>query len=207
MYHTLTLLTSSLSFQLALKKDSAPKSADWHSEYRRLSDSVPRVQCQVLSEHRDEVLHVSFSHDGRQIASCSKDNKMVVWNHDLETGRFFPHYSRSMLGFQWRHTWAAQFSPADTRLMVAGVTSTVGGEVAIFATGRGSDERYRFLCRVVNDPYDVLGCWVSERYFLSGTFITDLHAELQVLIWLCDAEGREDEEPQQQKVCVGEGCC
>ncbi len=159
---------------------------DWKSEYVRLTDRVPSVECQTLTEHEDEVLHVSFSHDGRQIASCSKDNKMVVWNHDGATGRFGRHFSRSMIGFLWRHTWAAQFSPGDARLMVAGVTSTVGGEVAIFRTGRGSDERYVFLCRVVNDPYDVLGCWVSDRYFLSGTFCTDLHAELQVLIWLCE---------------------
>jgi hypothetical protein len=25
------------------------------------------------------------------------------------------------------------------------------------------------MCRVVNDPYDVLGCWCDDEYFLSGT--------------------------------------
>lgn len=57
--------------------------------------------------------------------------------------------------------------------MLAGVCSQIGGELAIFSTGRsdGSDI-YTFLCRVVNDPYDVLGCWFSEKYFLSGTLET-----------------------------------
>ncbi len=173
---------------------------NWRSEYERLTDAVPRMESQVLEAHCDEVLHVSFSHDGRQIASCSKvrkielfssgitffffqDNRVIVWNHDPVRGRFSRHYTRPMSSLSWRHTWAAQYSPADTRLMVAGVTSSVGGEVAIFRTGRGEDEEYRFLCRVVNDPYDVLGCWVTESYFLSGTFTTDFNAELQVPIF------------------------
>jgi hypothetical protein len=25
------------------------------------------------------------------------------------------------------------------------------------------------MCRVVSDPYDVLGCWCNNEFFLSGT--------------------------------------
>ena len=64
--------------------------------------------------------------------------------------------------------------------MVSGVVSDIRGEIAIFDTGRGSDSRpftkskkhglYKILNRVVNDPYDMLGCWCSDRFFLSATF-------------------------------------
>ncbi len=143
------------------------------------------MECQQLEGHTDEVLHVSFSHDGRQIASCSKDNRVIVWNADETT--YSCHFSRMMDGLMWKHTWAAQYSPDDALLMVAGVTSTIGGEVAVFETGRDKGEQYVFLCRVVNDPYDVLGCWITDRHFLSGTFSTDFHGDLQVLIWVCQA--------------------
>ena len=82
--------------------------------------------------------------------------------------------------FQWRHTWAAQFCPNDSKLMVSGVVSDIRGEIAIFDTGRDSESRpsrkskqhglYKILNRVVNDPYDMLGCWCSDRFFLSATF-------------------------------------
>ena len=82
--------------------------------------------------------------------------------------------------FQWRHTWAAQFCPNDSKLMVSGVVSDIRGEIAIFDTGRYSESRpsrksnqhglYKILNRVVNDPYDMLGCWCSDRFFLSATF-------------------------------------
>lgn len=42
------------------------------SEYRRLIETPPSVNVQTLSEHTDEVLHVTFSHDGQQVSTCSK---------------------------------------------------------------------------------------------------------------------------------------
>ena len=83
--------------------------------------------------------------------------------------------------FQWRHPWAAQFCPNDSKLLVSGVVSEIGGEIAIFDTGRDSQSRpsreskehglYKILNRVVNNPYDsILGSWCSDRFFLSATF-------------------------------------
>ena len=48
------------------------------------------------------------------------------------------------------------------------------GEIAIFSTGRYSYDQttkhgqYQFLCRVINDPYDMLGCWCDRDFFLCG---------------------------------------
>ena len=50
-------------------------------------------------------------------------------------GEFKHHYIIDMGHYDWRHTWAAQYSPSDTKLMVAGVVNEMRGEVAIFSTG------------------------------------------------------------------------
>ena len=60
---------------------------------------------------------------------------MIVWKRNSD-GNFEYHYIIDMGRYEWRHTWAAQYSPLDTRLMVAGVVSDMSGEIAIFSTGR-----------------------------------------------------------------------
>jgi hypothetical protein len=59
---------------------------------------------------------------------------MIVWRKDIN-GSFKYHFIVDMLRYDWRHTWAAQYSPLDTKLMVAGVVNAMGGEIAIFSTG------------------------------------------------------------------------
>ena len=36
----------------------------------------------------------------------------------------------------------------------------------------------------MNDPYDVMGCWCSDNYFISGTMEIDFHS-FDASIWLC----------------------
>ena len=47
-------------------------------EFRRLKCHVPCIEVQVLREHTDQVLHVSFSHNGKMFATCSKDGTIKV---------------------------------------------------------------------------------------------------------------------------------
>ena len=44
--------------------------------------------------------------------------------------------------YDWIHTWAAQYSPLDTKLMVGGVVDEMSGEIAIFSTGAYSSHFY-----------------------------------------------------------------
>ena len=76
-------------------REAAGTDVSWISEYRRMVDEMPACLAQTLTSHDDEVLHVAFSHDGKQISSCSKDHHVIIWNYwDLgaEGGRFIEHY-------------------------------------------------------------------------------------------------------------------
>ena len=97
------------------------------------------------------------------------------------------------------HTWASQYNPSDTKLLVSGVVNAVGGEVAVFSTGRGTTERYEFLCRMVNDPYDFLGCWCSDDYVITGTMTADNENNFVSAVWLCKTESDEVQAAAEQQ--------
>jgi ABC-type transport system involved in multi-copper enzyme maturation permease subunit len=50
----------------------------WFSEYLRLWQHTPVLETEVLKGHTHQVLHVSFSHNGKYFASCSKDGYVMV---------------------------------------------------------------------------------------------------------------------------------
>ncbi len=56
----------------------APGKLSWINEFKRLYYHTPKVESEVLHEHRDQVLHVSFSHDGDLFATSSKDGFVKV---------------------------------------------------------------------------------------------------------------------------------
>uniref|UniRef100_A0A1B0DJU1 Uncharacterized protein n=1 Tax=Phlebotomus papatasi TaxID=29031 RepID=A0A1B0DJU1_PHLPP len=55
-----------------------PGAESWSSEFRRLTNNIPMVLTDVLTEHSHQVLHVSFSHNGKYFATCSKDGFVIV---------------------------------------------------------------------------------------------------------------------------------
>lgn len=60
---------------------SVPRSSlcsTWRAEYERLYDRCPVIESEVLHGHTDQVLHVSFSHDGQLFATTSKDGFIKV---------------------------------------------------------------------------------------------------------------------------------
>lgn len=50
----------------------------WYEEFVRLCDRIPIVQTETLTDHMHQVLHVSFSHNGKYFATCSKDGFVLV---------------------------------------------------------------------------------------------------------------------------------
>lgn len=51
----------------------------WYGEYKRLTYNIPMVLTDDLVDaHGHQVLHVSFSHNGKMFATCSKDGFVIV---------------------------------------------------------------------------------------------------------------------------------
>ena len=50
-----------------------------------LRDDFPSVTLQVMNDHCDEVWFCKFSHDGKYLASGSKDGCMIIWDVDPVT--------------------------------------------------------------------------------------------------------------------------
>jgi len=44
---------------------------------------MPQQTLFVLQGHTDEVWHVAYSHDGRYIASASRDTTVIIWSVEV----------------------------------------------------------------------------------------------------------------------------
>ncbi|GFR76643.1 F-box/WD repeat-containing protein 5 [Elysia marginata] len=145
-----------------------PKKAEsWRSEFKRLFYHTPALFQEELKGHKDEVLHVSFSHDGSMFATCSKDGYFKVWSSlTSPISLKFEMDMRSRFG--WHITQFSQFNETDTNLLVSGVYRrpfTTSGEIAIFDL----ENDFEMQSRVTNKPHDIFGAWYDNEHLLSGT--------------------------------------
>lgn len=70
--------------KLFFNSQSTLGATSWHSEYKRLTYNVPMLLTEDLQcVHNNQVLHVSFSHNGRMFATCSKDGFVHVSHNKL----------------------------------------------------------------------------------------------------------------------------
>lgn len=140
-------------------------SEDWKQEYERLVDNVPIVLTEILTEHSHQVLHVSFSNNGKMFATTSKDAYIKIWNSNHPAKL---KYEYDMKTLCWKYTQFSQFNSTDTLILVSGIhfgsIHATSGEIAIFSV---TDE-FQLRCRVQNRPYDIFGCFYNENFVLSG---------------------------------------
>ncbi|XP_029635663.1 F-box/WD repeat-containing protein 5 [Octopus sinensis] len=142
----------------------SPGKKSWMEEYKRLLYHTPSVESEVLKQHNDQVLHVSFSHDGSMFSTCSKDGYVKVW---YSSNPVTLRYKYNMKNLTWKYTQFSQFNETNTLLLVSGVyfgEMSTSGEIAVFSL---TDE-FQLQCRVLNKPYDVFGTWYNSSYLLSG---------------------------------------
>ncbi|CAG9767627.1 unnamed protein product [Ceutorhynchus assimilis] len=162
----------------------------WYEEFRRLCYEIPVVQTEMLEEHTHQVLHVSFAHNGKYFASCSKDGYVTVWNSNYPAT---VKYSKNMKLFKWKYTQYSQFNETDTLLLVSGVhfgtTHSTSGEIAVFNL-----DGFTLQSRVVNKPYDIFGTWYSDQYLLSGDLHWLAHLVSSSHLWLNRATQEADSE-------------
>ena len=58
-------------------------SDSWFDEYKRLEYHTPCIESEELTAHRNEVLHVSYSHNGEMFATSSKDGHIKVSDYSI----------------------------------------------------------------------------------------------------------------------------
>ncbi|KAG5889639.1 hypothetical protein JTB14_028918 [Gonioctena quinquepunctata] len=162
----------------------------WYEEFKRMSYHIPVIQTETLMEHADQVLHISFSHNGKYFATCSKDGYVILWTSKYPAKVKF---IRNMKSFKWKYTQYSQFNESDTLLLVSGVhfgtTHSTSGEIAVFNLNR-----FELQCRVVNKPYDIFGTWYSDQYLLSGDLHWLAHLVSCSYLWLNKASQEADSE-------------
>ncbi|XP_055644237.1 F-box/WD repeat-containing protein 5 isoform X2 [Toxorhynchites rutilus septentrionalis] len=168
-----------------------PGAESWRCEYKRLTDNVPMVMTDVLTNHSHQVLHVSFSHNGKMFATCSKDGFVIVWNSAYPSTI---RDSYDMRKLSWKYTQFSQFNQSDTLLLVSGVhfgsPHSTSGEIAVFTVQNG----FRLKCRVTNRPYDIFGTWFSDQHLLSGDLNWLAHLVSTSILWLNKANQEVDSE-------------
>uniref|UniRef100_A0A6P7H3C8 F-box/WD repeat-containing protein 5 n=1 Tax=Diabrotica virgifera virgifera TaxID=50390 RepID=A0A6P7H3C8_DIAVI len=161
-----------------------------YEEFKRLSYNIPVVHTETLSYHNDQVLHVSFSHNGKYFATCSKDGYVILWRSKYPAKK---KYIRNMKHFKWKYTQYSQFNESDTLLLVSGVhfgtTHSTSGEIAVFNL-----RNFELQCRVVNKPYDIFGTWYSDQYLLSGDLHWLAHLVSTSHLWLNKASQEAESE-------------
>ncbi|EAT40592.1 AAEL007694-PA [Aedes aegypti] len=168
-----------------------PGAESWRTEFKRLTDNVPMVMTDVLTNHSHQVLHVSFSHNGKMFATCSKDGFVIVWNSAYPSTI---RDSYDMRKLSWKYTQFSQFNQSDTLLLVSGVhfgsPHSTSGEIAVFTVQNG----FRLRCRVTNRPYDIFGTWFSDQHLLSGDLHWLAHLVSSSILWLNKANQEVDSE-------------
>lgn len=168
----------------------SPGKKSWMEEYKRLSYHTPSVESEVLYEHKDQVLHVSFSRNGDMFATCSKDGFVKVWN---STYPVTLRYKYNMKMLTWKYTQFSQFNETDTLLLVSGVhfgVLSTSGEIAVFSL----IGEFQLQCRVLNKPYDVFGTWYNSNYLLSGSLLWFGPLQSCSALWLNKAFRATDSE-------------
>lgn len=76
-----TLLDQALQFQqqsCIYHNQSLPTCLLVNHECQR--DDFPNHTTHLLQEHRDEVWYMEFSHNGKYLASASRDARAIVWD-------------------------------------------------------------------------------------------------------------------------------
>ncbi|CAK8692223.1 unnamed protein product [Clavelina lepadiformis] len=164
-----TLLTQALEYQQSkclFHNSSLLPNLDTSSlliDHTCLRRNFPAVTQQVLNEHTDEIWFCCFSHNGKMLATGSKDSYVIIWNVDPVTHRVT--HARSLTG----HTYGVGFlawNPTDTHIIACGTEEA--SELWLWNAQTGE------LCsKLSHSSDDSLSCgtWMPDgkKYVAGGT--------------------------------------
>eukprot|EP00164_Ancoracysta_twista_P001040 GFYU01001357.1.p1 GENE.GFYU01001357.1~~GFYU01001357.1.p1 ORF type:complete len:538 (-),score=141.78 GFYU01001357.1:250-1863(-) len=118
----LSLLQQSLRHQRqqCLYHNTQDKSVTLYSDHKCSQTQIPRETKFILEEHSDEIWYVQFSHNGKYLASASKDTTAIIWKIGTNSVDVHQHLHG--------HTGELSFlawSPDDTMLLTCGTDNLV----------------------------------------------------------------------------------
>ncbi|KAL4559382.1 hypothetical protein LXL04_031520 [Taraxacum kok-saghyz] len=119
----LHLIHQALDYQ----HDSCPFHNSVHEDISLLIDHtcgkglIPSHTSQILRHHYDEVWFLEFSHNGRFLATSSKDRYAYTWQVSLSGSVQFKH----QLSGHWESVSCVSWSPDDSQLLSCGVEEVV----------------------------------------------------------------------------------
>ncbi|ORZ20910.1 WD40-repeat-containing domain protein [Lobosporangium transversale] len=126
-----------------------------YSDHACEKTGIPSVSRGVLRGHTNEVWYISFSHDGKYLASASQDTKVIIWS--METFEAI----HTLEGHQKEVSWCV-WSPDDTQLLTTGFDKMVKLWDVQTATCKSTFNRH-------NDTVNCLGWLPDGERFLSGS--------------------------------------
>lgn len=143
-----------------------PGRDSWYQEYKRLFYHCPVVLSETLTEHSDEVLHVSFSNRGDMFSTTSKDASIKIWQVGYPTTLKYTKDFRKLLG--WDFTQFSCFNKSDTMLLVSSVKTTDFMDRRGFVAILSLLHNLQILRVVSMDPSQLFGAWLDDNTFLGG---------------------------------------
>lgn len=151
-----------------------------YSDHQCGRNRIPSQTLQILEAHSDEVWFLQFSHDGKYLASSSKDQSAIIWEVKEDGQVSLKH----RLNGHRRPVFAVSWSPNDHQLL------TCGQEEAIRRWDVNSGE-----CLHV---YEKTGVGlISCGWFPDGGGIFTGMTDRSICLW--DLDGRELESWKGQK--------
>ncbi|KAF9579097.1 hypothetical protein BGW38_004796, partial [Lunasporangiospora selenospora] len=119
-YRLETLLTQAVEQQRnkCVYHDKENTSVCLYSDHACSKAGIPSVTRQIFDGHKNEVWYISFSHNGKYLASTSLDNRVIIW--DMET-----YKELHMLHGHSNKVSCCAWSPDDSQLLTAGYDKAV----------------------------------------------------------------------------------
>uniref|UniRef100_A0A7N0UAI3 CTLH domain-containing protein n=1 Tax=Kalanchoe fedtschenkoi TaxID=63787 RepID=A0A7N0UAI3_KALFE len=112
---------------LSLQRDACPfhnpsdQEMSLYVDHQCGKDQIPTHTLQILQDHEDEVWCLQFSHNGKYLASSSKDLSAIVWQVNVNNQVSLKH---KLSGHQ-KSVCYVSWSPNDSQLLTCGVEGTV----------------------------------------------------------------------------------
>nr|CAB3267691.1 WD repeat-containing protein 26 [Phallusia mammillata] len=164
-----SLLSQALEYQQSkclFHNSVEPLNITTHSlliDHTCIRQNFPSVTQQILNEHFDEVWYCKFSHNGKMLATGSKDSSVIVWDVDPISHKVT--HARTLSGHTYGVSYLA-WSPDDVHIIACGTDEA--SELWLWNAQTGE-----LRTKMSHSSEDSLSCccWSTDgkKYITGGT--------------------------------------